>query len=214
MRKQELHPRTAIINKKQKTQAKMLRHEALQWLVRTFPQAFDNSECIRPLKLGIMDDILAVAEKAALAGISKSKLREAVVLFTRRIDYLTCLKAREMRIDLEGKAVTQVTEEEAARAALKIKKQVENSAKMARKNLVSQSSGQAPLRSDEVKYPREHFVLSSPVEYGSSPSLQTSVRSASVVVKHKTTREYDPEAVARMKKKLGLSLKRDLIKEP
>ena len=73
------------------------------------------------------------AEEAAKEGVSRSKLREAVVLFTRRIDYLTSLKAKEMRIDLEGQAVEAVSAEEAERASLKIKKRVEKSARNARK---------------------------------------------------------------------------------
>ncbi len=125
MRKQELHPRTAVINKSQKNKSKNARSEALAWLAATFPPAFDNTLYISPLKIGIMADILKHADKAAEAGISNSKLREAVVLFTRRLDYLICLKSREMRIDLEGNPVSQVTEEEAECAAQKIKKRVE-----------------------------------------------------------------------------------------
>lgn len=68
-----------------------------------------------------MSDILQHAEKAEQVGISKSKLREAVVLFTRRLDYLACLKAREVRIDLHGNPVAEVTEEEAEHASMKIK---------------------------------------------------------------------------------------------
>ena len=51
----------------------------------------------------------------------KGKLREAVVLFTRRLDYLTCLKAREMRIDLEGNIAGEVTEERLRMLLLKLK---------------------------------------------------------------------------------------------
>src|SRR5262245_21314590 len=102
MRKQELHPRTAVINKAQKNKSKKARTDALLWLAANFPAAFDNSLRIRPLKIGIMDDILLYADKAEEVGISKSKLREAVVLFTRRLDYLACLKLRELRIDLQG----------------------------------------------------------------------------------------------------------------
>jgi ProP effector len=139
VRKQELHPRTEMIQKKQKHLVRRARHDALGWLAETFPAVFDNSVTIRPLKIGIMADILAHADKALSAGISKSKLREAVVIFTRRVDYLTCLKAREMRVDLAGEAVAQVSEEEAHHAAVKIKKRVERSAKIARNLLVNKS---------------------------------------------------------------------------
>ncbi|HRD69353.1 MAG TPA: activator of prop osmoprotectant transporter, partial [Legionella sp.] len=43
MRKQELHPRTAVLNKTQKNQSKKARSDALIWLAAQFPNAFDNS---------------------------------------------------------------------------------------------------------------------------------------------------------------------------
>ncbi len=209
MRKQELHPRTAIINQKQKNLSKKARVEALGWLAATFPRAFDNTVTIQPLSLGIMVDILAYADKASEAGISNSKLREAVVLFARRIDYLTCLKAREMRIDLDGNPMSQVTEEEAALAAAKIKKRVEKSAKNARKNSTSPSFTK-PFSQRQVSAPANEFTPYYP-ERAPAYSVQNSntpaARTASVTVTHKQTRQYDPDAVARLKEKLGLSRK-------
>ncbi len=110
---------TAVLNQKQKMQSKKAKTQALLWLEKTFPQVFNTCTSIRPLKIGIMADILLHAERAEADGISRSKLREAVVIFTRRMDYLTCLKAREQRVDLEGNPVNLVTEEEALHAASK-----------------------------------------------------------------------------------------------
>ena len=209
MRKQELHPRTAVINQKQKNLSKKARLEALSWLAVTFPCAFDNTIRIQPLSSGIMSDILTHADKANAAGISNSKLREAVVLFARRIDYLTCLKAREMRVDLEGNPVTQVTEEEAALAAAKIKKRVEKSAKNARKNCIAPSFTK-PAAQRQVSQPVQEFAPYYP-ERAPAYSVQNSTvpvaRVSSVTVTHKQTRQYDPDAVARLKEKLGLSRK-------
>jgi ProP effector len=215
MRKQELHPRTAVINQKQKNLSKKARLEALSWLAVTFPHAFDNKVRIRPLSVGIMADILAHADKALAAGISVSKLRQAVVLFTRRIDYLICLKSREMRIDLEGNPVVAVTEAEAAVAAAKIKKRVEKSAKSAKKSLATPSPR---IKRPSADY--HHTTLTAPIttefvpyypERAPAFSVQNSlgqpVRATSVTVKHKQTRAYDPDAVARLKEKLGLSRK-------
>lgn len=217
MRKQELHPRTAIINKKQKNSSKIARLAALSWLAETFPHSFDNSVQISPLKIGIMDDVLKHADKAAQAGISKSKLREGVVVFTRRIDYLTSLKAREMRIDLEGNPVAEVTEDEAEKAAAKIKRRVEKSAKNARKSpspgtrqpIASESRPIYPSNyKSEHDAPKYYSDRSYDTDIASSTFSSKPVKSAAVVVKHKTTRQYDPEAVARLKEKLGLSQKK------
>ena len=222
MRKQALHPRTASINIKQKTQAKLARHHALRWLAETFPHAFDNRAHIQPLKIGIMDDILIHADSAAAAGLSKSKLREAVVLFTRRIDYLTCLKAREIRIDLQGIPGAPVTPEEAELATLKIKKRVEKGAKNARKA----TPEKAPSTSTPKTHPANHALTEKPTiatpsititphhypDYSPSsrsPHATTpSTRTTSVVIK--PSRAYDPDAVARLKEKLGLSRKEDV----
>lgn len=220
MRKQELHPRTAVLNKNQKNKSKKARIDALAWLALNFPNAFDNSVRISPLKLGIMDDILNYADKAAEAGISKSKLREAVVLFTRRLDYLACLKSREMRVDLQGNTLSEVTEEEADHAAVKIKKRVEKGVRNARKIMAEKTasqSGSIPQISNNYiskptsssSYASDDYLPTYPARAPAAYSAQnTSVqpaRASAVVVKHKTTRQYDPDAVARLKEKLGLS---------
>lgn len=199
MRKQELHPRTAIINKKQKNESKLARCQALRWLATKFPQAFDNSVSIQPLKHGIMDDILTYAAEAEINGISKSKLREAVVIFTRRIDYLACLKSRETRIDLLGNPVVQVTEEEAERAAEKIRKRVEKSLKNGRNTTIK------PFPPFSIKNSeREDFYASSLEEHREATSF---TKAAAVVIKHKSARQYDPNAIARLKEKLGIQKK-------
>ena len=216
MSKQELHPRTAVLNKSQKNQSKLLRSKALVWLAVQFPSAFDNSLCIRPLKDGIMDDILQYADKAAQDGISKSKLREAVVVFTRRLDYLACLKSREMRIDLQGNAITEVTQEEAEHAAVKIKKRVEKSARNARKQITSKNTPQytaAPngiyaKQASHVTHEEEAYFPTYPSRsnaYQPQSAPAQIAKAPLVVVKHKTSRQYDPSAVARLKEKLGLS---------
>jgi ProP effector len=222
MRKQELHPRTAVLNKNQKNQSKKTRLDALSWLATNFPNAFDNSVRISPLKLGIMDDILQCSDKAAEKGISKSKLREAVVLFTRRLDYLACLKAREMRIDLQGNTLTEVTEEEAEHAASKIKKRVEKSVRNARKIMAEKTTGQAvsisqhsnnylsksTSQSVSASADADDYLPTYPARAPANSAQNASVqpaRAAAVVVKHKTTRQYDPDAIARLKEKLGLS---------
>ncbi|CAM2730665.1 ProQ [Legionella steigerwaltii] len=216
MRKQELHPRTAVINKAQKNKSKKARTDALLWLAAHFPEAFDNSLRIRPLKIGIMDDILLHAERAAEIGISKSKLREAVVLFTRRLDYLACLKQREMRIDLHGNEVGEVSAEEAEHATAKIKKRVEKSVRNARKILTEKTTNQPASSQQNTSFPKtsqpslppeDHFptypVRSS--NYNTLNAPTPPVRATAVTVKNKATRQYDPDVVARLKEKLGLS---------
>lgn len=215
MRRQELHPRTAVLNKNQKNQSRKARSDALQWLAVTFPSVFDNRTRIQPLKAGIMDDILQHADAAERAGISRSKLREAVVLFTRRIDYLACLKSREMRVDLQGNPVEEVSETEAENAAIKIRKRVEKSARNARKALagkVPEHYGVRPKPAPSVDAAETslHHMEREPVFSARNPFAPQPKSVSSIVVKHKTSRAYDPDAVARLKEKLGLSRKTEM----
>ena len=207
MSKQALHPLTEKINKKQKAKAKQLRTDALHWLAKTFPQAFDDSASIHPLKTGIMKDILTHAETAAAAGISITKLREAVIVFTRKIDYLTCLKAREMRIDLEGNPTVFVTEEEATQAADKIKKHIDKCAKIAKQNALEQCMPAAKsMLPSGAQLTQNSATYSRDMDYDHRfAATQAPIRAATVVIKHKSNKPFDPDAVARLKEKLGLT---------
>jgi ProP effector len=201
MRKSVHRSFTERLHKKQQLNAKQLRLKALRWLATTFPKAFDDTLSIHPLKVGIMQDILVHADRAVAEGISKSKLREALIVFTRKIEYLTCLKTREMRIDLDGQPTTQVSEEEALQAIEKIKKHVEKCARLNRQNMTQptkiHSKSMAPNKSD----------FSSGLDDDLSEALfsTSSVRNATVLVKHRAAKTFDPDAVARLKEKLGLS---------
>lgn len=214
MRRQELHPHTAVINRAQKLQSKKSRHDALQWLASQFPKAFDNTIKIQPLKTGIMNDILLHSEKAALAGFSKSKLREAVVIYTRRIDYLACLKARDLRVNLEGQPVGEVTEEEAERAANKIKKRIEKSLRNSRKTTIRRPA--APKASN-VSAQQSNSSMSSLHQIERKPLYSMydgiTLPKPPPIIKHKSSRQFDPDAVARIKQRLGLKKKEDFFSE-
>lgn len=219
MTRHVLHPHTAKLNRLQKLQSKQSRKEALTWLAERFPHAFDTRECIRPLAKGIMDDILAYAEEAAQQNISKSKLREAIVIFTRRIEYLTCLKSQEMRVNLLGDATEPVSKDEADKAALKIKRRIENTAKSAQKNTefkpvyadrpappykpASYNNKTYGNERAQPKYPRKPFNNSYP-SYASQDYVTPPPPKPAPSVVVKTARTFDPAAVAKLKEKLGI----------
>lgn len=202
MRKQIIHPRTAAINQKQKNHSKKSRLDALHWLQNRFPAAFDNRTQIRPLNVGIMSEILSYAEQAGLLGISKSKLREAVVLYTRRLDYLACLKARELRVDLMGNPSVQVSEEEAERAAAKIKKRIEKTIKNSKKLTTTPAELSTRAKVIEIMpRPDTERMMAEPIV------------ARGVSVTHKQGRTYDPQVVARLKEKLGLSQQKNKLED-
>jgi len=183
MKKELLHPITASINLKQKNESKRSRQKALAWLVQKFPKAFDTSEQILPLCIGIDREIMLYADEAAQSGISRSKLREALVIFTRRIDYLASLKSQDVRVNLDGSPSGVVSEEEAFSAAQKIKKRIEKNLRNTRKE-----SNQRPIYQQE-----------------------TPIKKPAIVIKNKAAKSFDPTAVERLKNKLGLSKQAELI---
>lgn len=200
MKNKELHPRTAIINNKQKNICRLARLKALQWLAKRFPKAFDTSEQINPLSIGVIDEILAFANEAEIEGISKSKLRQAIVVFTRRIDYLASLKAGGLRFNLLGEICGVVTEEQANAAAQKIKKRVEKSIRNHKKSFVNESF-HARHNGD---FSSQRYV---------DKEIDFSPKKTEIVFKTKTSKAVDPSAVERLKSKLGLAMRKDEISE-
>ena len=213
-RRQSLHPYTIIINKEQKKESKIARLQALDWLAQTFPKVFDNRYSIHPLKKGIITEILQYADQAKEHGISKSKLREAIVIYTRRLDYLTCLKGREMRIDLDGNPTELVTVEESEQAALKIRRRIEKTLIMNRQNKLHKKTLGFTKKSETLPLNYSLAIASAaqpdmiPATAYTQQGLLTIAakeRTSKISIKHKTTRSFDPEAVARLKAKLGLA---------
>lgn len=90
--------------------------ETLQWLGKQFPQAF----CLkkpRPLKINIHHDVfeqLLVFKNAP----SKKKIREAITFYTRTNDYLFSVTKNQQRVDLAGRLVGKITEEQVEFAAI------------------------------------------------------------------------------------------------
>lgn len=142
----ELHPNTVMINNAQREKSRESVRHALAWLSKTFPKAFDVEGAIRPLKVGILQDILAYANEHGGLPCSMSKLRKALVVFTRRMEYLTCVKMRDTRIDLEGKEVDPVSEEASKLAIQRIKKTIEKTIRSRRKPTSSSASPSRPER--------------------------------------------------------------------
>lgn len=210
MRRQELHPRTAVINKAQKNQSKIARNKALTWLAATFPEAFNTTTRIRPLKINIIQDIFDYLKTEPASDISLSKIREALVVFTRRLDYLACLKARESRIDLLGNPIAAVTAEDAEKAAQKIKKRIEKNTKNASKSQLDTSHSStlklsySPVNRANSVESDPHYIERPPMFSSQSTTVSASKVSATTI-KHKSARQFDPDAVARLKEKLGLS---------
>jgi len=205
-----IHPVTEKINQKQIQESNQARVEALKWLGKTFPEAFNTEHRVRPLKKGIMEDILSYMEQNNLQKVySKSKVREAVVMFTHRMEYLVCLKCRNDRIDLQGKFSEPVSVEESEFAAKKIKSHLQNAISKSNSDEASFSNYKKEKASALPKS-YQKYVGASSVNSGATSSASDNIvtNKTQVTIKRKISKRIDPEAVARLKAKLGIKQER------
>lgn len=115
--------------------------EALELLYDKFPKAFIREGDLKPLKVGILDDLKKLVPE--IDGMTTSKLRAAVRLYCTRLRYLFSVREGAARIDLDGNEVEQVSAEHAAYAKERFaelneirKKKREERAKQAEKQAV------------------------------------------------------------------------------
>ena len=88
--------------------------EIIDWLVEHFPQAFfKKSNQVKPLKIGIFDDIIDFYERLDTPPFSKKSLREALSYYSASPAYLNCQKADAARVDIYGNEVDVVNTEQA-----------------------------------------------------------------------------------------------------
>lgn len=76
--------------------------ETLELLYKTFPKAFVKDGEVKPLKIGIFDDLKE--RIASVEGLSITKVRAALRMYTARLKYLYSVKEGVARIDLDGNA--------------------------------------------------------------------------------------------------------------
>ncbi|MCP8689288.1 ProQ/FINO family protein [Marinobacterium sedimentorum] len=101
-------------NTKSRSKNRVANQAALKLLMETYPKAFSRTE-VRPLKIGIQEDLLA-DEK-----IAKNKIKRALASYVRTLSYYRSLQAGNARIDLAGEACGEVSEQEAEHAKGKLK---------------------------------------------------------------------------------------------
>ncbi|AHE67244.1 ProQ/FINO family protein [Legionella oakridgensis] len=98
----------------QQTIAKKDKFKTIDWLTEHFPAAFfKKASQVKPLKIGIFDDIIDFYERLDTPPFSKKTLREALNYYSASPAYLSCQKANVARVDLFGNEVDVVTDEQA-----------------------------------------------------------------------------------------------------
>lgn len=97
-----------------KEAAKKEKLRIIDWLSDHFPEAFFRKPSqIRPLKIGIFEDIVEFWERLESPPFSKKALREALSYYSASPAYLSCQKAHAARVDLYGNEVDVVTPDQA-----------------------------------------------------------------------------------------------------
>lgn len=86
----------------------------LDWLVAYFPNAFSRKpKEIKPLKIGILEDIYAFHDCLKHPEVSKSDIKMAIQHYSNSSIYLACQKEDIARVDLYGQEVDIVNHEQA-----------------------------------------------------------------------------------------------------
>jgi ProP effector len=99
------------------TGLKIEKMRVLQWLIEHFPLAFSTTPSqVKPLKIGIFDDIIDLYERFDTPPFSKKRLRTTINHYSGSRAYLLSQKPDAARIDLFGQPVDIVTIEQAAYA--------------------------------------------------------------------------------------------------
>lgn len=98
----------------QQENAKKDKLRIIDWLIEHFPAAFfKKGSQVKPLQIGIFDEIIDFYERLDTPPFSKKALREALSYYSSSPSYLICQKPNTARVDLFGNEVDVVTEEQA-----------------------------------------------------------------------------------------------------
>lgn len=86
----------------------------IDWLVEHFPNAFfKKGSQVKPLQIGIFEEIIHFYDRLESPFFSKKALREALSYYSSSPAYLNCQKPNVARVDLFGNEVDVVTEDQA-----------------------------------------------------------------------------------------------------
>lgn len=104
--------------------------KVIEWLTEHFPAAFfPKAKQIKPLKIGLFDDLIDFYERLDSPPFSKKLLREALNYYSGSPSYLSSQKANTPRVDLYGNEVDVVTEDQARYAHQRFQERFARTAK-------------------------------------------------------------------------------------
>jgi len=130
--------------------------ESLELLYKSFPKAFVKEGDCKPLKIGIFDEL---KERISdIEGLSVSKVRAALRLYTSRLKYLYSVKEGAARIDLDGNECGDTVNAEHAQYASEKIKEI-NQKRKATKPAKKQNSPKKFFRKNGPKGTKKTFKV-------------------------------------------------------
>jgi len=97
--------------------------DIITYLTEKFPECFSIKGPVKPLKVGIFQDL---AERLSDDDtVSKTRLRQALRHYTSSWRYLKAVKVGVFRVDIDGKDVAEIDEEQANYASKTLKESQE-----------------------------------------------------------------------------------------
>ncbi|HAW92540.1 MULTISPECIES: RNA chaperone ProQ [unclassified Arsukibacterium] len=172
--------------------------EVLAYLAQQFPLCFSVKGQVKPLKIGIFQDLAARLEQDSL--VSKTQLRQALRVYTSSWRYLEAIQPGVSRVNLEGEAGEQIDQQQADHA-LNTLTESKNKAAEIRKARIAEQKAKAKPASDKPAYKKK------PNKSTNSSSNSTKLSSKAVT---KTTpavaKETALEAIADEQLKVGASV--------
>lgn len=122
--------------------------DIITYLTEKFPECFSIKGPVKPLKVGIFQDL---AEKLSDdETVSKTRLRQALRHYTSSWRYLKAIKTGAFRVDIDGKDVAEIDEEQANYASKTLKESQEKFGKTPTSNKKDQGDKRAP-KTDSAK---------------------------------------------------------------
>jgi len=115
--------------------------DIITYLTEKFPECFSVKGPVKPLKVGIFQDL---AEKLSDdETVSKTRLRQALRHYTSSWRYLKAIKTGAFRVDIDGKDVAEIDEEQANYASKTLKESQEKFGKSPASNKKPQGDKKA-----------------------------------------------------------------------
>lgn len=183
--------------------------EVLAYLVKQYPLCFAADENVKPLKVGIFQDLAQRLDENSQ--LSKTQLRQALRVYTSSWRYLDATKEGASRIDLDGQPAEIIDAQQAEHAAKLLAESKQKAAEKRKARMQEQRAKQqetkAALTPVEKKRPKKTFTKGSkPTRAPVKPAAVEAKKEVAATQQSLVTVEPSQLAVGKMVLvKLGLT---------